>query len=146
MLKADRIGLVIVVASLLVITAIVWLLFGNQRDSEIADIRTQGVSLARAISGVPYDQLAPGGKQQGVLQALLSALLIELLELIVETAHLLLELFLLLGDLLEFIARLGVIDLLRLAYTFQLTASAIELFLGRGAIRPSVIDSATVRP
>ena len=53
LLKADRIGLVIVVASLLVITAIVWLLFDNQRDSEIADIRTQGVSLARAISGVP---------------------------------------------------------------------------------------------
>ncbi len=71
MLKADRIGLVIVVASLLVITAIIWLLFGNQRDREIADIRTQGVSLARAISGVPYEQLVPGGPQQGVLQALL---------------------------------------------------------------------------
>ncbi|MGB5335233.1 MAG: ATP-binding protein [Woeseiaceae bacterium] len=71
MLKADRIGLVIVVASLLVISAIVWLLFGNQRDREVADIRTQGVSLARAISGVPYEQLAPGGPQQGVIQALL---------------------------------------------------------------------------
>ena len=71
MLKADRIGLIIVVASLLVIMALVWLLFGNQRDHEIADIRTQGVSLARAISGVPYDQLVPGGTQQGVLQALL---------------------------------------------------------------------------
>ena len=71
MLKADRIGLVIVVASLLVITALVWLLFGNQRDREIADIRTQGVSLARAISGVSYEQLVPGGPQQGVLQALL---------------------------------------------------------------------------
>jgi signal transduction histidine kinase len=71
LLKADRIGLVIVVASLLVITAIVLLLFGNQRNRELADIRTQGVSLARAISGVPYDQLVPGGPQQGVVQALL---------------------------------------------------------------------------
>ena len=71
MLKADRIGLVIVVASLLVITAIVLLLFGNQRNRELADIRTQGVSLARAISGGPYDQLVPGGPQQGVVQALL---------------------------------------------------------------------------
>ena len=71
MLKADRIGLVIVVASLLVITAIIWLLFGNQRDREIADIRTQGVSLARAVSGVSYEQLVPGGPQQGVLKALL---------------------------------------------------------------------------
>ena len=71
MLKADRIGLVIVVASLLVITSIIWLLFGNQRDREIADIRNQGVSLARAVSGVSYEQLVPGGPQQGVLQALL---------------------------------------------------------------------------
>ncbi len=49
LLKADRIGLVIVVASLLAITAIAFLLFENQRDNELADIRTQGVSLARAI-------------------------------------------------------------------------------------------------
>ncbi len=71
MLKADRIGLVIVVASLLVITAIILLLFSNQRDSQIAEIRTQGVRLARAISGVPYEHLVPGGQQQGVVQALL---------------------------------------------------------------------------
>ena len=70
LLKADRIGLVIVVASLLAITAIAFLLFENQRDNELADIRTQGVSLARAISGVPYEQLVPGGPQQGVVQAL----------------------------------------------------------------------------
>ncbi len=71
LLKADRIGLVIVVASLLAITAIAFLLFENQRDNELADIRTQGVSLARAISGVPYEQLVPGGPQQGVVQALM---------------------------------------------------------------------------
>ncbi|MGI9248608.1 MAG: ATP-binding protein [Woeseiaceae bacterium] len=70
MLKADRIGLVIVVASLLAISAIVFLLFENQRDNQFSDIRTQGVSLARAISGVPYEQLVPGGQQQGVVQAL----------------------------------------------------------------------------
>ncbi|MBU2676400.1 MAG: ATP-binding protein [Gammaproteobacteria bacterium] len=69
--KIDRTGLIIVVASLLAITAIVLLLFGNQRDRELADIRIQGVSLARAISGVPYDQLVPGGQQQGVVQTLL---------------------------------------------------------------------------
>jgi signal transduction histidine kinase len=70
-LKADRLGLVIVVASLLVITAIILLLFTNQRDGQIVEIRTQGVSLARAISGVPYEHLVPGGQQQGVVQALL---------------------------------------------------------------------------
>ncbi|NND46680.1 MAG: PAS domain-containing protein [Woeseiaceae bacterium] len=71
MLKADRIGLVIVVASLLVITTVVFLLFSNQRDSELRDIHAQGVSLARAISGVPFGQLVPGGQQQGVVQTLL---------------------------------------------------------------------------
>lgn len=71
MLKADRIGLIIVVASLLAITAIAVLLFQNQHDDELTDIRNQGVSLARAISGVPYEQLVPGGPQQGVVQALL---------------------------------------------------------------------------
>ncbi len=58
------------VASLLAITAIVLLLFANQRDNQLADIRAQGVSLTRAISGVPYEQLVPGGQQQGVVQAL----------------------------------------------------------------------------
>lgn len=70
MLKADRVGLVIVVASLLAITAIVFLLFQKQHASQMADIRTQGVSLARAISGVPYEHLVPGGQQQGVVKAL----------------------------------------------------------------------------
>ena len=70
MLKADRIGLVVVFASLLAIAAIVFLLFEKQQDNQMAEIRTQGVSLARAISGVPYEQLAPGGQQQGVVQAL----------------------------------------------------------------------------
>jgi len=69
-LKADRIGLVIVVASLLAISAIVFLLFQKQHASQMTEIRTQGVSLARAISGVPYEQLVPGGLQQGVVQAL----------------------------------------------------------------------------
>jgi signal transduction histidine kinase len=70
LLKADRIGLVIVVASLLAISAIVFLLFQKQHASQMTEIRTQGVSLARAISGVPYEHLAPGGQQQGVVQAL----------------------------------------------------------------------------
>ncbi len=70
LLKADRIGLVIVVASLLAIAAMIFLLFENQRDNRLNEIRTQGVSLARAISGVPFEQLVPGGRQQGVVQAL----------------------------------------------------------------------------
>ncbi len=58
------------VASLLAIATIVFLLFQNQKDDQLAEIRTQGVSLARAISAIPYEQLVPGGQQQGVVQAL----------------------------------------------------------------------------
>ena len=67
-LKADRIGLVIILASLSAITAIAWLLFSYQQEQRLADIRSQGVSLVRALSGVPYEQLLPGGEQHGVMQ------------------------------------------------------------------------------
>ena len=70
MLKSDRIGLVVVVASLLAIAAIVYMVFQYQNDDRLADIRSQGVSLVRALSGVPYEQLIPGGEQQGVVQVL----------------------------------------------------------------------------
>lgn len=69
-MKTDRIGLVVVIASLLAIAAIVTLVFQNQRDDRLTDIRSQGVSLARALSGVPYEQLIPGGEQEGVVQVL----------------------------------------------------------------------------
>lgn len=70
MLKADRIGLVIVAASLAAIAAIVYVVFQHQHDDYVADIRADGLSLARALSGIPYDQLIPGGQQQGVIQVL----------------------------------------------------------------------------
>ena len=70
MLKSDRIGLVVVVASLAAIAAIMYLVFQHQNDNRLADIRSQGVSLVRALSGVPYAQLIPGGEQQGVVQVL----------------------------------------------------------------------------
>ena len=46
------------------------MVFQYQHEDRISDIRVQGVSLARALSAVPYDQLGPGGEQQGVLQVL----------------------------------------------------------------------------
>ena len=70
MLKADRIGLVIVLASLSAIAAIVYMVFQYQSIDRLADIRSQGVSMVRALSGVPYEQLVPGGEQQGVMQVL----------------------------------------------------------------------------
>jgi len=70
LLKADRIGLVIVLASLSAIAAIAYMVFQYQHSDRLDDIRGQGVSLVRALSGVPYDQLVFGGEQQGFLQVL----------------------------------------------------------------------------
>ena len=69
-MKSDRIGLVIVVASLAAIAAIAYMVFGYQHAHRLDNIRSQGISLARVLSGVPYDQLIPGGSQQGVMQVL----------------------------------------------------------------------------
>lgn len=69
-MKSDRIGLVVVLASLTAIAAILYLVFQYQNGERLADIRSQGVSLVRALSGVPYKQLIPGGEQQGVVQVL----------------------------------------------------------------------------
>ncbi|NNE60749.1 MAG: PAS domain-containing protein [Woeseia sp.] len=70
LLKADRIGLVILVASLSAIAAIAFVIFQYQQDERVSAIRSEGLSLARAVASVPYEQLVPGGKQQGVLQVL----------------------------------------------------------------------------
>lgn len=70
LLKADRIGLVIVLASLTAVAAIIWLVFGFQQEHRVNNIRSQGVSLVRTLSAVPQDQLIPGGEQQGIMQVL----------------------------------------------------------------------------
>ena len=57
-------------ASLVSIAAIAWVVFDNQHEARIRDIRGQGVSLARALSAVPYEQLAGGGEQQGAIRVL----------------------------------------------------------------------------
>lgn len=69
-MKSDRIGLVIVFASLAAIAAIAYMVFQYQYDHRLQNIRSNGVSLVRAISGVPYSQLVPGGAQQGIVQIL----------------------------------------------------------------------------
>ena len=69
-MRADRIGLVIVLASILAVTAIAYLVFDYEHERRIEQTRTQGVSLVRALAGVPFTQLAPGGAQQGVMSLL----------------------------------------------------------------------------
>ncbi len=57
-------------ASLAAIAAIIYMVFQHQNGDRLADIRSQGVNLVRALSGVPYEQLVPGGKQHGIVQVL----------------------------------------------------------------------------
>ncbi len=70
MWKLERIGLLVVFASLLVIASTVLLLFQNQQDARITGIRDQGVGVARILTRVPFDEIARGGQQQGIVQLL----------------------------------------------------------------------------
>lgn len=57
-------------ASLVAVAAIAILIFQNQQAQRIDDIRSQGVSLARAISAIPFVDLVPGGNQNGTINVL----------------------------------------------------------------------------
>jgi len=63
----DRLGLAMIVASLVAITLTVATLLWNQKESQEKQIRTQGVSLTRMLSGLPYEQLVPSQGQQDLL-------------------------------------------------------------------------------
>lgn len=66
----ERLGLTMILASLVVIGVIVALLFAYQNQSREAQIRSQGVSLARLLSGMSSDQLLPSRGRQGILQVM----------------------------------------------------------------------------
>jgi PAS domain S-box-containing protein len=66
----DRLGLAMIVASLVAITLTVATLLWNQKESQEKRIRTQGVSLTRMLSGLPYEQLVPSQGQQDLLNTI----------------------------------------------------------------------------
>lgn len=68
--KKERLGLIMVVASLAVITVIVGMLFVNQQKAETAHIRKQGISLVKLLSRMAYDQVVPRSGRQGILSVL----------------------------------------------------------------------------
>ncbi len=68
--KADRFGLVVVIASLLAIVAIALMLFGNERDRRLVETRKQGVSLVRAMSAIPWEDYVASEGDRGVMQVL----------------------------------------------------------------------------
>lgn len=63
-------GLVIILAALVVIALITGLLFHYQQTTREAQIRSQGVGLARVLSGMPLNQLVPLRRGQGMLQVI----------------------------------------------------------------------------
>ncbi len=66
----ERLGLLMILASLGVISVIVSMLFINQQRSEEVHIREQGASLVRLLSRMPFSEVVPGDGSQGVLSVL----------------------------------------------------------------------------
>lgn len=66
----NRIGLFLIVSSLLMITLVMGLLFQRQQDTHAAQIRIQGVGVVRSLSALPIELLAPTGNNTSVLQQL----------------------------------------------------------------------------
>jgi len=68
--RTERPGLTVVCASLGVIALIIALLLDSQRDAKLTQIRAQGISLTRVLSGMSLGQLVPDDGRQGPLSVL----------------------------------------------------------------------------
>jgi PAS domain S-box-containing protein len=68
--RTERPGLMVVCAALGVIALIIALLLNYQRDAKLTQIRAQGISLTRVLSGMSLAQLVPGDGRQGPLSVL----------------------------------------------------------------------------
>ena len=64
----ERLGLIMIIASLMVIVVILGLLFTYQQKSNEAELRSQGVNLVRLLSQMPHEQLVRHDASQSVLQ------------------------------------------------------------------------------
>jgi signal transduction histidine kinase len=71
-MKSERLGLLLVLASLIAIGVIVGILFVRQAASHDEQIRIQGVALTRALTGMGYEQLVPPSRQNSVLLAIVN--------------------------------------------------------------------------
>ena len=65
---SQRIGFMVILASLIAVASITYLLFNHLHTSRIAQIRTQGIDLVRLISEIPYYQLVPNEGHRGTLE------------------------------------------------------------------------------
>ncbi|MCU7947714.1 MAG: PAS domain S-box protein [Candidatus Thiodiazotropha sp. (ex Cardiolucina cf. quadrata)] len=69
MWRNERIGFVMIVASLLVMGVVVLISFNYQLDSRLEQVRIQGIGLARVLGGMSWEELVPKQDGPGILQA-----------------------------------------------------------------------------
>jgi len=72
-MKSNRLGLLIIAATLAVIGLIVAAVQGYLADRHERQIRAQGVSLSHSLALLPFEQLAPGEGQRSVLHTAVGA-------------------------------------------------------------------------
>ena len=70
-MRTEKLGMLMIAASILVITAIVGLTYQHQAKMRRAMVREQGQGLVRLLSRLPYTQLVPESGNADVLQAAL---------------------------------------------------------------------------
>jgi len=72
-MRSDRLGWILVAASLAVVGALIALLYSKQSNLYRDKVRSQGVALARALSGSQLQQLIRAGGEKNLVSRLASA-------------------------------------------------------------------------
>ena len=66
----QRLGLSMIIATLLVMVAITYIFFDYQRDNRETLAKTQGLDLVRLLGGMSWDELIPANGRKGFLEVL----------------------------------------------------------------------------
>ena len=67
-MKANKLGLILVAASLVAIFAIVAIVMHSHKDDQVDAVQNQGVSLVRAMSAIPFSSLIDDAERQGIMR------------------------------------------------------------------------------
>ncbi len=70
-MRTERLGMLMIAASIAVVTVIVGVIFQHQTATRHAQVRAQGLSLVRLLSRLPFEQLVPASGSNSLLQAAL---------------------------------------------------------------------------
>jgi signal transduction histidine kinase len=69
MWRNERVGLIMIMASLLVMGVVAYLTFDYQLDARHKQAKDQGVGMVRVLGGMSWEELVPEQGRQGILQA-----------------------------------------------------------------------------